>query len=214
MKTHLRTSQRVERFLPLFTCLQRQEKDENRLMLPIDVTQLVWPLLLPGRKLHQLRGRKERKVYLINQISDPNLGIHDVLRIKGLAEFTHVVVRQRIVPISEFFGTVNNPSMIQLGDVLENAFEQGKRIKYFVAQGNYDGRPGIHFCVPPYNDTVSCRALESLLDKELINTFKSLRSTTNDIQRCCLQLQEHLVSGGVDQAEQIFLSHFKKSLGI
>ena len=206
----LKKDENVCKLKPLFDLLQ---KKDLKFLDPIDVTSL-----FPGPNLP--------KVYLWNQISDPNLGIHDFLKVEGenAAQFKCVVVGQEILPIEEFYHKDKKPSDIELWEVMNALHEMGKFATYFVAEGNYEGRDGSHFCLTPYNDFVSCNVLENLFGNQLIQAitdgnvdFKTefIKHLKNgSIETDKLDLTIYFNPDAVDYCNDIFTDHFKKTLGL
>ncbi len=196
----LKKDENVCKFKPLFDFLQ---KKDLKFLDPIDVTLLVDSVSFPIVNLP--------KVYLWNQISDPNLGIHDFLMIEdaNAAKFKWVVVDQEILPIEEFCDKDKHPSDIQLWDVMNALHEKEKFATYFVAEGNYEGKDGFHFCLTPYNDTVSCAVLETLFGTKFV---KDLQEQVVELPK--INLNDYFNPDAVEYANVIFIDHCKKTLGL
>ena len=197
MKNLPKVKDEVCKFKPLFDSLQKKELS---LLPSIDVTRFFSP---------QEAGLK---IYLRNQVVDPDLGIHDFLKVEGQAEFTHVVISGKIMPIEDVYPPYKetDKTSIELSHVMASVTESRKQISYFVAQGDYDGQNGVHFCLVPYNDTTSCSSLELLLQPDVIMAFKN--PDTENIDEICQDLDKYINSDGKKAAENLFVKHFKNNV--
>lgn len=185
----------VCKFKPLFDLLQ---KKDLKFLDPIDVSSLL--------DLKLLRKKVLSSIYLWSQISDPNLGIHDFIKVEGskTAQFKWVVVDGEIIPIGKFCDREVKLSDIELLDVMNKLHEIGKFPTYFVAEGKYEGLDGIHFCLTPYNDIVSCQVVETLFGSEFLKHFSDRE----------LDLQDYFNPDAVEYCNDMFTDHFKKTLSI
>lgn len=190
----LKKDENVCKFKPVFDLLQ---KKDLKFLPPIDVSSLVDASFI---------NLDLPKIYLWSQISDPNLGIHDFLKVEGekSAQFKWVVVGQEILPIEKFCDKDSHPCDIQLWDVMNKLHEIGKFPTYFVAEGEYEGLDGIHFCLTPFNDNTSCDVLETLFGSEFIKDFHDREV---DLQGC-------FNPDAVEYCNDLFTDHFKKTLGL
>ena len=188
----------------LFDFLQMREL---KFLPPIEVTSLVdVESLFHGKS-------KKPKIYLWNQISDPDLGVNDFLKVEGahIAKFKWVVVDGEILSIKDFSEKGRDFSEIQLFDIMNKLDESGKFPVYFVAEGLYEGVYGLHFCLTPFNDVTSCKVLEKLFGCELAEKFKNLEQDENFVGS---DLNSYFNPDSLDECHQIFVNHFKKSLGL
>ena len=191
----------VCRFKPLFDHLQSKDL---KFLDPINVGSLVDYASFTNLKLP--------KIYLWNQVSDPNLGIHDFLKVEGKvnsAQFKWVVVDQEILPIKNFCDKNVLPMDTQLLDVMNKLHEIGKFPTYFVAEGEYEGKDGIHFCLTPFNDNISCQVMETLFGSKFIIDLLDQK-----LDLLSIDLNDHFNPDAVEYCNDIFTDHFKKTLGI
>jgi hypothetical protein len=189
---------------PLFDLLQ---KKELRYMKPIEVTNLL--------EQPPVKSNSDcPDVYLWNQLSDPNFGIHDFLKIEGedVAEFKWAVVDGEISSIESLLGNEKEPIEIQLTDVMNKLAETGKFATYFVAEGLYEGKAGTHFCLTPYNDKISCDVLQNLFGSELIEKITNSTDETENIMD--LDLGNYFNPDVATECENIFVQHFTETLGL
>lgn len=194
----IKKDENVCKFKALFDFLQAKDLS---FLNPIDVTSLV-DLKLGTDKLPS--------IFLWNQVSDPNLGIHDFLKVEDedIAEFKWVVVDGNLYPIETFCDVEYDPEKTQLLHVMNNAYKIGKTIEYFVAEGLYEGNEGIHFCLIPFNDKISCDVLETLFGSELIKNIQ------NDLKLEDLDLNRYFDPDGIEYCYSLYIDHFQKTLNI
>jgi|GEM_PF-5422261 len=187
----------VSKFKPLFDLLQSKDLI---FLDPIDVTFLVDLKLLGKSDLSP--------IYLWNQISDPNLGIHDFIKVEDdkTPQFKWVVVDGEIYPIEDLCLPDKNPLETELLHVMNNVYKQGKLVQYFVAEGCYEGHDGVHFCLVPFNDLLSCEVLEVLFGSELINDFQK----NWDVGK--LDLKKYFNPDSVEYCYSLYTEHFERTL--
>lgn len=250
---------------PLFDFLQERDL---KILNPIEISSFRGFIDLPRTLL-------SKRIWLWNQLCDPNLGVHDYLDLKepGIAVFKWVFLDGKIFPIESLFGKqtltdlsdlqssdnsypdesyvddyldLDLPSVesqskfsfeldtkeiavfdedlddefclskIELWDVMKEAcFAKKQFIPYFIAEGNYEGFDGVHFCLTPYNDLTSVRVLKILFGEE--NFQKALDSSNPEssvlFDEVEISLSDVLEQQKID-CEKIFLDHFKKTFKI
>lgn len=186
---------------PFFDFLQKRELNP---LGPIDVTDLIDLTLLVRDSLP--------KIFLWNQISDTNLGIHDYVDARGEATFTNVVVNGEILPIQDFISEGRNPSEVELVHVMNNAHKAGKSISYFVAEGIYNGVDGVHFCLIPFNDQLSCGVIGNLFGEKFVSMISELEGADLERKMDGVNLDDYLDTDAIPYCQDLYLEHFQKTL--
>jgi hypothetical protein len=192
-----------ENVLPYLGIFQFLQKNEIKLIEPIDVTEI----LNPGKNVSHA---KLPKVFLWNQLSDPNLGIHDFLKVNdpNPAEFRWVIVDGDIKEIQELLNMTRDPSEIELVEIINELHQQNKFPIYFIAEGIYEGIDGIHFCLTPYNDLVSCQMLNMMINSDFTKQIRENQNIDPNGFRDQIDLESIL------SCEKLFINHFQSTLRV
>lgn len=247
----LKASSKLVSIKPIFDYL---EKREIKLIDPINISFL--------RKKFPKNLLPNGQIWLWNQISDPDLGVNDVLELEDqeCAVFRWVMIDGKVISISnvfektsnlideDYFNLVDDSEIdtdddvyagvvdfedlqlnegidedteeldfreISLWDVMKEVCDKEKKfVSYFIAEGDYNGKQGIHVCLTPYNDLVSYNILKTLLGSDFERVKKSYSPDSKaSFDEKDLKLPE-ITQEQKEMFQKMYLEHLQKHLSL